>query len=207
MSKKFAGFSTEGATEVAERGAKKEVRFFLPGIHTVQISAVEEKGAVESDDTWQKLSLLVEAGNKKTYTLICYPTESLEFKGKLDNALRSRLVRFGQALGLDMSLSNIKGALIAMFSDVENLVGRELQVVVGYNNPHLRPNSNGFALFNARGESMGQEFSTREEAQAWAKDNNMRIQGYPEILDYIAADNLKAAVIPTVTKTVKTKAF
>jgi hypothetical protein len=212
MSKKFAGFTTQDTVEVKAAGSSKEQRFFIPGIHAVQITAVEEKGPVQGDSTWERLNITVEAGSKKSFVTLCYPTESLNYKGESNNMLRTKLVRFGNALGYDMSLSNIKAALVAMFSDVDNLVGRELQVKFGYNKPHFRPTSNKpdttFLLHNAKGEPESIVCDTREEIDAWATENQVKIQKWPEAIDYISAESLTAAKLPSLVKApVAKKAF
>ena len=103
MARKFGGFKVSDSqlavaekttTTTEKKREKKEVKFFLPGEHEVEIAVVDEKDAVKSDSTWINYWLEVTGtGEKRTGVNISVPTESLAFNGKEDNYPKTKLLQ------------------------------------------------------------------------------------------------------------------
>lgn len=216
--RKFAGFDASGSDEVTNPVAnvakiKKEPRFFAPGLHTVKIVGVDEKGDVASDESWTRLWLKLEGtGEKSTFTGVAFPTESLLFKGEANSYMAQLFLQFVQALGYSTTPSALPGVMAKLFSDTSKLTGLELQVQVGYKKPHLVMQDKKFHVMQKYGNKPvlkdGQPavFTEREEAHQWAESVKLDLQKFPEVVAFIPAET-KKTVVPASQEASKRKAF
>ncbi len=204
--RKFSGFDSSAASEVtalkSQTSVKKEPKFFVPGLHTVKIVSVEEKGPVSTDSSWERLWIKLEGtGGKSTYMGLSLPTESLLFKGEANSYPAQQFLAFVQALGYEATPKTLGGVLTKLFSDTSALEGLELQVQVGYNKSHLVMKDSKFHVMQKYGnkpvlkDGEAAIFSEREEAIEWGKSVKLEIQRFPEVVACVAAETLKAPVV------------
>jgi hypothetical protein len=207
MANKFKGFSVEGAEEVTVASNSvqgKTSKVFSPGLHTVRIRSVQEKGAVQSDSTWQRLWITLEGTAGKTIsTGVSYPTESLMFAGEANKYPAQQFIALVQALGYDSGSKNLPAVLAKLFSEpAEALLDLELQVNIGYKGNHVVPSNGKFLLVQKYGRPMtedGEElvFDSRDAAEQWCKDNGKEYHKFPEVLGFVPAEELSMIAVPT----------
>ena len=196
MTRKFGGFKvSDDQLAVAEKQTperkkeKKEVKFFLPGEHEVEISLLEEKDAVKSDPTWINYWMEVTGtGEKRTGVNISVPTESLSFNGKDENYPKTKLLQLLTSLGYNVTSKNLASILESTFGKPEKMVGRRLRINVGYDGAHLQPKSGKFNLVSRWGrplkdKSSGEElsFNDRAAAELYCESNKIKLQKFPVI--------------------------
>lgn len=205
MSRKFGGFKVS-AEQLAvaqkeqkspEKKEKKEVKFFLPGQHEVEISLLEEKKPVASDPSWINYWLEVSGtGGKRTGVNVSVPTESLSFAGKDDNYPKTKLLQLLSALGYDVTPKNLATILEQTFGKPERMVGRRLTIQVGYDGPHLMPASGKFNLVSRWGRALKDKatgealsFADRAAAELYCETNKVKLQKFPVITEFKVAES------------------
>lgn len=199
MSRKFGGFKVSAEQlavaekkEPSQKREKKEVKFFLPGAHEVEIALVEEKNPVASDPTWINYWIEVTGtGEKRTGVNISVPTASLSFNGKEENYPKQKLLQLLGALGYDVTPKNLASILESTFGKPEKMVGRRLGITVGYDNAHLLPKGGKFNLVSRWGRALkdkatGEElsFSDRAAAELYCETNKVKLQKFPVITQF-----------------------
>lgn len=199
MSRKFGGFKVSAEQlavaekkETSQKREKKEVKFFLPGAHEVEISLVEEKNPVASDPTWINYWMEVTGtGDKRTGVNISVPTASLSFNGKDENYPKTKLLQLLNALGYDVTPKNLASILESTFGKPEKMVGRRLGITVGYDSAHLLPKGGKFNLVSRWGRPLkdkatGEElsFSDRAAAELYCETNKVKLQKFPVITQF-----------------------
>lgn len=199
MSRKFGGFKVSAEQlavaekkEPSQKREKKEVKFFLPGAHEVEIALVEEKNPVTSDPTWINYWIEVTGtGEKRTGVNISVPTASLSFNGKDENYPKQKLLQLLGALGYDVTPKNLASILESTFGKPEKMVGRRLGITVGYDNAHLLPKGGKFNLVSRWGRALkdkvtGEElsFSDRAAAELYCETNKVKLQKFPVITQF-----------------------
>lgn len=216
MARKFSGFDSAAAEEVvvakSSTQGNKASKVFSPGLHTVKIVSVDEKGPVKGDSTWERLWLRLEGtGGKSISTGVQYPTESMLYAGEANKYPAQQFVALVQALGYDTSAKNIPAVLSKLFSEPsEALLDLELQVNIGYTTNHLVPKDGRFALVQKYGRPVtvdGEEmlFDTREAAEQWCQENDKQFAKFPEVLGFVPAEELRMVAVPTKTATASAK--
>lgn len=199
--RKFSGFDstgsdTVGAPEVSAARVKKEPRFFSEGLHTVKIASVEDKGDVSTDSSWSRLWVKLEGtGEKTTYTGVMLPTESLLFKGEANSYVAQTFLSFVKALGYSTDPRTLPDTLNKLFGKEDALVGKELQVQIGYKGNHLVLKDKKLHLVQKYGRPILKDgepavFSEREEAKEWAVANKIELQSFPEVVAFVPAEKL-----------------
>lgn len=207
MAKRFQGFDATSADEVVVPKTNvqgKQSKVFSPGLHTVKITSVEEKGPVKGDNSWERLWIKLEGtGDKSTMTGLQYPTESLLYAGEANKYPAQQFISLVQALGYDRSAKNLPAVLGKLFSEPsEALLDLELQVNIGYTKNHVLPKDGRFALVQKYGRPMtndGEElvFDTREAAESWCQENGKEFAKFPEVIGFVPADELRTVAVPT----------
>ena len=200
MSRKFGGFKVSAEQlAVAEKQPtdrkreKKEVKFFLPGQHEVEISLLDEKDPVKSDNTWINYWLEVTGtGEKRTGVNVSVPTESLTFNGKEDNYPKTKLLQLLSALGYEVTPKNLATILEQTFGRPEKMVGRRMKIEVGYDGAHLIPSGGKFNLVSRWGRPLKDKatgeplsFSDRDSAELYCESNQVKLQKFPVITSFV----------------------
>jgi hypothetical protein len=201
MTRKFGGFKvSDSQLAVAEKQStekkkeKKEVKFFLPGEHEVEISLVQEKDAVKSDPSWINYWMEVTGtGEKRTGVNVSVPTESLSFNGKDENYPKTKLLQLLGALGYNVTSKNLASILESTFGKPEKMVSRRLRITVGYDGAHLLPKGGKFNLVSRWGRALkdkasGEElsFGDRAAAELYCESNKIKLQKFPVITAFVA---------------------
>lgn len=203
MSRKFGGFKVsaeqlavaEKTEKSTQKREKKEVKFFLPGQHEVEISLLQEKNPVASDSTWINYWLEVTGtGEKRTGVNVSVPTESLSFNGKDDNYPKTKLLQLLTALGYEVNPKNLASILEQTFGKPERMVGRRMNIEVGYDGVHLIPSSGKFNLVSRWGRPLKDKvtgeplsFADRSAAELYCESNQVKLQKFPVITSFIAS--------------------
>lgn len=204
MSRKFGGFKVsaeqlavvEKQEKTTQKREKKEVKFFLPGQHEVEISLLQEKDPVKSDPTWLNYWMEVTGtGEKRTGVNISVPTESLAFNGKDDNYPKTKLLQLLSALGYEVNTRNLASILEQTFGKPERMIGRRLNITVGYDAVHLLPSGGQFGLVSrwgrplkdkATGEALS--FGDRSAAELYCESNQIKLQKFPVITGFVVSE-------------------
>jgi hypothetical protein len=208
MAQSFKGFDASAADAVQPKSSVKKVsKVFAPGLHTVKITNVEEKGAVPNDSTWQRLWITYEGtGGKVISGNLLYPTESMSYNGQENSFPAQQFLGFVQAIGLVANGKTLQTVLTRLFSEPsEALLGKELQVSIGYTANHVKPEGNQFSLFQKYGravtvDGVEQKFNTREAAAAYCQENGLKFVSFPDITEFIKAENLEVLGAASVNK-------
>lgn len=208
MAISFKGFDSSSADTVETKSSVKKVsKVFAPGLHTVKITNVEEKGEVSSDSTWQRLWITYEGtGGKVISGNLLYPTDSLRYKGEENSFPAQQFLGFVQAIGLVANSKTLLTVLTRLFSEPsETLLGKELQVSIGYTANHVKPEGNQFALLQRYGravtvDGVEQKFNTREAAAAYCQENGLKFASFPDVTEFMKADNLEVLGVASVNK-------
>ena len=216
---KFSGFDTSSVDSVEapksnNSSVKKVNKVFAPGLHSVKIISVDEKGPVKNDSTWEGLWITLEGtGGKQIYTNMLYPTESMSYNGQENSYVAQKFLAFVKSLGLSANSKTLGLVLTQLFSDPSKLVDRELQINVGYTSNHVQPSNGKFHLLQKYGRPVTVDgeplsFTTREQAEAHCQQNNMKFVSFPEVTEFVAATELKtlgSSIKPAATQ--QKKAF
>lgn len=200
MSRKFGGFKVsaeqlavaEKTEKSSQKKEKKEVKFFLPGQHEVEISLLEEKNPVAADPTWINYWLEVTGtGSKRTGVNISVPTESLSFNGKDDNYPKTKLLQLLSALGYEVTPKNLASILEQTFGKPERMVGRRMTIQVGYDSAHLVPAGGKLNLVSRWGRPLKDKatgeplsFADRAAAELYCETNKVKLQKFPVITEF-----------------------
>jgi len=206
--KKFAGFDTDSAEAVEaplSNSAKKPSKVFAPGLHSVSIIDVVEKGPAKNDGTWEGLWLTLEGtGGKTIYTNLQYPTESMVYNGDANSFPAQKFLAFLGAMGLSASPKQLPALLAQLFSTpAESLVGAELQVNVGYTTNHVVPVNGRFQLTQKYGRPVTsdgepQSFASREDAGTYCEQNKLKFTSFPEVTEFVKSQVQKELPAPKV---------
>lgn len=217
MARKFSGFDSSAADEVVIAKSSvqgKTSKVFSPGLHTVKIVSVEEKGPVKGDSTWERLWMKLEGTGGKTISVgVQYPTESLLYAGEANKYPAQQFLSLVQALGYDSSSKNLPAVLTKLFSEPsEALLDLEIQVNIGYTTNHVVSKDGRFTLVQKYGRPMTNDgetltFETREAAEQWCADNGKEFAKFPEVLGFQAAEELHTLAVPTKTASPAKRAF
>ena len=135
---------------------KKTSKVFSPGLHTVRITEVVEKGPAKNDSTWENLWVTMEGtGGKVISTNLQYPTESMVYNGDASSFPAQKFLAFLGSLGLSATPKQLPSLLAQLFSNpAESLVDKELQVNVGYTTNHVVPTNGKFVLTQKYGRAV-----------------------------------------------------
>lgn len=213
MTRKFGGFKVSAeqlaVAEKQERSSqkreKKEVKFFLPGQHEVEISLLQEKDPVKSDPTWINYWMEVTGtGEKRTGVNISVPTESLSFNGKDDNYPKTKLLQLLNALGYEVNTRNLASILEQTFGKPERMVGRRLNITVGYDGVHLMPSAGKFNLVSRWGRPLKDKvtgeaisFGDRSAAELYCETSQIKLQKFPVITGFVLAESDEVSEEPS----------
>lgn len=124
--------------EELEKATVQKPRF-KPGKCGVKIKEVKFKSLSKSDATWFSFEFVLEGpGGATMRTWVDAPTTKPEYgeKGKL--FMFKKTQAFAAALGEDLKISNFKPVLTKIFKDPTKLVGKSLEVNLGYEQAHAR---------------------------------------------------------------------
>lgn len=142
---KFNVGSKPTMTEAEVNASKTDGSKFLndPGTFEMVIKAVEYKNASEKDTAWLGVNLTLEVNGKSLKYYLMIPTEcrnSFLFGVDKQTFAIDKLRNFFRGLGLVFDFENGMEQVASLFGDVNRLVGKKLNVRLGYEGPHARYN-------------------------------------------------------------------
>lgn len=186
----------------AESKAKKE--FFKPGKHEVEITSVEYKGAVESDDTWHKFRVVFQGTfGKEISELFLVPTKDviLNTKDGEKSAYPYRKLKdFMSAVGVELSLTTLGATLGKYFGEKSQLVGMNLSIETAFTGPHVKymgkdeAGNNTYQIVNRREEAIDDAvFADYASAKKAAEDLGIALKGFVDVTKYVGSSTPNVA--------------
>lgn len=176
--------------------ARSESKVFAPGLHEVKITEIKNLGPSKQDPSWLFFTLKATdvTGNKTLPMSLMVPTGSLVCAKDEKGINESKLRGFLNAIGLATDTpAEFKRAIISTFETESKLVGKTLQVQLGFKASHsgwdreAKKNTlldrNGEALKDSFGALV--HFDSREDVEAYAKDNGIRYNNFVEVEKYV----------------------
>ncbi len=176
-------------------------RYVNPGVYDFKIAAVSDQKSNTVDPTWVDVRVKLEnsVGELMT-TFLKIPTESLTFNSKYPMIAIKELVNFFGALGETFTPQNAQELLTKYVGSdfaCKKLIGRTFTATVGYSKNYINyvskdtysiVDKNGYEYKDERGEKL-KYFNTRDEAKAFAKEANIKLQDFIQILNYQTAES------------------
>lgn len=196
---KFAKFRNDLSKEVVEETSnssnKSTSKVFVPGLYDVKVGSVEESGPNQYDTSWLTYAFTFEGvGGKSIKEWINVPTENTESEkldGRFPNSTFKRLIRFCEALGLDVT-QPFSELLTTYFEKPEALVGLNVKVDVGYRGPHAEyiKTLGGYQLLNKDNQTITSDvFETRDALAAYVQQAGIKgFKSFPSVLSYSASE-------------------
>jgi hypothetical protein len=179
--------------------AKAESKVFSPGLHEVKITEVTNHGPSKQDPSWLYLTLksVDVSGNKKLPISLMVPTQSLVCAKDEKGINEAKLRAFLRALGLAAETPpEFLRAIKSTFEDANKLVGKTLQVQLGFKSSHTGwdreakkvtiLDRNGETLKDSRGGVV--HFDGRDDARAYATENGIRFNDFVEVEKFVAKE-------------------
>lgn len=176
--------------EKATAGSRK---FIQPGNQDLKITKKEVLGPAPKDATWYNVQLtLADSDGAEIRAFVMIPTASLKYKSEKGAMLPAKnLTEFFAAIGEDFSPSNATALLNKYFYD-DKVLGKVVNVDCGYRSnwvkwvskdTYMIVDKNGHTYKDENGEPFP-VFNTREAAETYAKDVNLKIDSYINVLKF-----------------------
>jgi hypothetical protein len=194
-----ADISEAQLQELETKAAQGTPKFFKPGNYDLKIVNAAYHKTSETDPTW--IVVLVELGGideRKIKTFIMVPTKSLRYNKpgiKDPMVLTYKLRQIIKGLGEDNSVESLAETVAKLFQDPSALVGRVVNVDIGYQGHYVdRVGDGEFKIFERSGKEFkpdGAESVTypdRDSAIADAASYNITVKGFAEVLKFNAPE-------------------
>ena len=188
---RFADFKINDEQIVDVAKATSSNKFLNPGLHSVKIKEVTDKGPFSTDPTWFMLRVVFEDATGRTInTIVPIPTVSVYYNEK--TWAYKKFVKFCVAVGLEVDVKNLKALLIARFDKLEPFLGMDVEVQVGYEGwyPHFVA-KDVYELRNPQGEpaktedDLVHQFTNRAEACMFGRVTiSKKVTEFAEVLNY-----------------------
>jgi hypothetical protein len=189
-------FGTIDVTDAEVEAAvapRSNSKFFEPGNYTVKVTKAELGNANASDPTWYNVKLELGGIDERTIrTNLMIPTSDIRFnKPDTKNPLFlfAKLKEFLVGIGESGDTADVKKVLPKLFSKLDKLVGRELNVDIGYKGYYIGyVGQKQFKIFEKDGREFKDEngqspvFVDRDSAIAEAATYGLTIAKFPEVL-------------------------
>ena len=197
--------------EAFQAQIENKPRYVNPGHYDFKIAAVTDQKTNTIDPTWVdvRVKLKNSVGELMT-TFLKFPTESLTFKSDYPMIPIKELVNFFSSIGETLTPQNAQELLtkyVGADFTCKKLVGKTLSATVGYNKNYINyvskdtyaiVDKNGLEYRDDKGVNL-KYFNGRKEAQAFAKDNNIKVQDFIQILKYDVPESTSSEVADDVT--------
>lgn len=186
--------------EAFQAEIENKPRYVGPGQYDFKVVAVSDQKANTMDPSWVDVRVKLENSVGEIMTsFLKIPTESLSFKSAYPMLAIKELVNFFGALGESFTPQNAQELLtkyVGADFTCKKLVGKTFSATVGYSKNYINyvskdtysiVDKNGYEYKDDKGEKL-KYFNTRDEAKAFAKDNNIKLQDFIQILKYETAE-------------------
>jgi hypothetical protein len=189
---------TEEEFKAAEEKKNYTPKFFSPGNYKLKIVGAEFNKISEADPTW--FSVKITFGDTTGRTLKYYlsvPTSKIKYnegKSKYPTFLFAQFKQFMAALGEEVTINkeSLK-AIPKYFNDCSVLVGKVVDVDVGYKGPYIKYISKDeYQIIERDGPMKDGDaiavFPTRDAAEAEAAARDLKIAKFVDILKFNASE-------------------
>lgn len=140
-------------------------KFFKPGAHTLKIKNVKYHNQNAKDDTWHCFEITFGLDNdertQKTWLMVPFATARFTANGKSTLALYIKFREFAYAVGIEnCDTKDLKQVVSTLFSELDSLVGTEVQLDIGYDRHYVQYVAKGeYRLY----EKNGKDFTPKGE--------------------------------------------
>lgn len=198
-----ATIKSEAELQEALKSDSKADKYFKPGRHEVVITGLEYKG-VATDANWGKFVVKVKGiGDKETTGMVFVPFKDVNYvaaSGKSTLMFYKRFASFATAVGLDASMNVLPTTLTDNFAKPEKspLLGTNVVMELGYDGNHVRYDGKDAAgikkyVIEMKDKStIAETFPSFDAAAAYAEQNGVKLQDYPQILSWDRSSNATA---------------
>jgi hypothetical protein len=195
-------FSTLDITEEEFKAAEEKKtytpKFFEPGNYKLKITAAEFNKISETDPTWFSVKITFSDASGRTIRhFLSVPTSKIRFnegKSKYPTFMFSQFKQFMAALGEEVTVNKESlRAIPKYFKDCSVLVGKVVDVDIGYKGPYVKYISKDEYQIIERdgpmkeGDSIA-TFPTRDAAEAEAAARDLKITKFVDILKFNASE-------------------
>ena len=201
------------------KGPFKGIPFYGVGLHK-DVPIMTSKWSdypCKGDPTWKQLWITMGSEGKKVSFNLLVPTQKLTF-GASANPLWAfqKLGSFLKAIGVSAPITkeNLAEVLASVFGDLNQLVGKRLDISVGYDGYYAHyVEKNSFHCYNAKNEPEMDgdnpiQFEAREAVELWCKDRGKYFSPYNTVKFFNApttANDLLTVGAPKAKKTEATQ--
>lgn len=175
-------------------------KYLAPGRYEVKISEVKWAGLAKGDSTWGMLDLKLLSGEKEASARVYLPFASPKYGEKQTMIMFKKFKSFCEALEVSVTVASLEQTMKDIFANEgKRLVGARLAVTIGYENGYLKYAGKGedsvarYNLCTADGNPVcGADkqplvFADKAAGQAYAQDNQIRIDPFPRVTQYEVA--------------------
>lgn len=187
---------TEADLENKTNSDRKPPKIFKPGNYQLKIVHAEYTGPANNDPTWYKVRL--ELGGIDTRTIretILVPTTKLTYNEEGSKSPQFLFIKFRQflrALGEDapVNKSALNKVVPKYFANLKSLVGKVVDLDIGYSGHHINYEGSSYVIVNNKGELFKDDtgeiptFPNRDAAMAEAASYGFEIQAFPRVLKF-----------------------
>lgn len=169
-----------------------------PGTYSLIIKGVELTGASNFDNSWLNFKFTLEnnEGQLATHFVEVPTTASNNYMYGVKKSLLnySKLEKFLKGFGFDLEFTQAIHQLEKLFSDAEKVfVGKTLSVRMGYTANHTKymgkdGEVSQYVICDKDGKPIvATTFAGYEAVDAYATANNIKVQGFPKVLEVVPA--------------------
>lgn len=169
-----------------------------PGTYSLIIKGVTLEGASNFDNQWINFKFTLEnsEGQLATHFVEVPTTAANNYMYGAKKSLHNytKLEKFLKGFGFDLEFTQAIHQLEKLFTDAEKtFVGKTLSVRMGYNSIHTKylgkdGEVSKYKLVDKDGNPIvATDFAGFEAVDAYAKANNIKVQGFPKVLEVVPA--------------------
>lgn len=169
-----------------------------PGTYSLIIKGVEMTGASQYDNQWVNFKFTMEnsEGQLATHYVEVPTTAANNYMYGVKKSLGnySKLEKFLKGFGFDLEFTQAIHQLEKLFSDAEKtFIGKTFSARMGYTAIHTKylgkdGEVSQYQIVDRDGNPIvADKFAGFEAVDAYAKANNIKVQGFPKILEVVPA--------------------
>lgn len=178
-----------------------------PGVYSVSIIEVEEKGTNQFDSQWLDFVFRFEnADGAGSGTFVSVPTtaeRSFLFGSKKSLREYNQLEKFLKGFGITLEYSSAISTIADLFEDATaTFVGKTFSARMGYYGNHIKYNgkvedTSTYVIANKDGTQIDPTvFKGFDAAKEYAKANNIKLQDFIKVLEVIPSETSSIGAAP-----------
>lgn len=185
-------FKSTISDEDLQKATAKVPKSFAPGNYKLAIKEATLHGVSQKDNTWVTFKLVLGAIDGRTINhYVMVPTERPEFNPGSKNPyfLFTKFQEFMASMGEATDLKKIK---LSLFEKPEKLVGRELDLDIGYEGYHLVREGDAFKVVDRYGKDVKSSdgsiatYVDRDSAIVGAAELGIDVKRFPSVVKFHA---------------------